>query len=139
MVWWCGGGAVVVRWWCGGGVVVWWCGGGGVVWCGGGGWWVVVVGGGGWWVVVGGVWYVVVVGGGGVWYVVVVGCGGAVVVRWWCGGGVWFGHRVDDVSLSIAHHNKAPSYGGLVPVDMTPDPAPVCRALKKTQTTSSRK
>ena len=50
---------------------------------------------------------------------------------WWCGGG---GCGADnmymDVSLSINHHGHAPNYGGRVPVDTTPGPAPVCRALK---------
>ena len=33
----------------------------------------------------------------------------------------------------------APNYGGRVPVDTTPDPAPVCRALKNPTSNSSRR
>ena len=44
---------------------------------------------------------------------------------WW-----WFGPECKcRISVDNASHN-APNYGGRVPVDTTPGPAPVCRALK---------
>ena len=81
-----------------------WC-----VWCV----WCVV-----WWCVV---WWCVVV---------VVLCGGGGVVWWW-----W---RCVVVVLTVKLMTclwryvitDAPNYGGRVPVDTTPGPAPVCRALK---------
>ena len=45
---------------------------------------------------------------------------------WW----LWFGPECKcRISVDNASHN-APNYGGRVPVDTTPGPAPVCRALK---------
>ena len=108
---WCG----VV--WCG---VVWcavlWCG---VVWCG-----VVWCG-----VVWCGVWCGVVWCGvvwcGVVWCGVVwcgvVWCG---VVWWWCG------PVCNDACLSMTTHKMHLIMGAVSPVDTTPGPAPVCRALK---------
>ena len=58
-------------------------------------------------------------------------CVGCVVVCWWCGP-VCGAHVSVDMSAQ-----EAPNYGGRVPVDTTPDPAPVCRALKKSTHHSS--
>ena len=60
-------------------------------------------------------------GGGGWWWLVVV------VVLTVC---------LDDVSVH-ATKRQAPNHGGRVPVDTTPGPAPVCRALKTHPISSS--
>ena len=42
-------------------------------------------------------------------------CGGGGDGGWVGGVGWWFGHGVDDVSLTISHHKRAPNSGGRTP------------------------
>ena len=76
------------------------------------------------------------------------GCGGGGCccwLWWWCWLWCWWcagcggGCGGSDTVLMTYLCRYAPTGGSRVPVDTTPGPAPVCRAQKNTQSSSSRK